>query len=38
MLVLGPAAGARREKRRYARTKLALLGRYMMNGRAEYPR
>ena len=37
MAVLGPAAGARREKRRHARTKLALLGRYMISGRAEYP-
>jgi hypothetical protein len=37
MSVLGPAAGARREKRRYARTKLALLGRYITSGRAEYP-
>lgn len=37
MAVLGPAAVARREKRRHARTKLALLGRYMIAGRAEYP-
>lgn len=35
--VLGPAAGAWREKRRHARTKLELLGRYMISGRAEYP-
>lgn len=37
MAVLGPAAGARLEKRRHARTNIALLGRYMIHGRAEYP-
>lgn len=37
MSVLGPTAEARREKRRHARTKLELLGRYMISGRTEYP-
>ena len=34
---LGVAATAHRERRKHARTKLELLGRYMIQGRAEYP-
>jgi hypothetical protein len=34
---LGVAAAAHRERRKHARTKLELLGRYMIHGRAEYP-
>lgn len=34
---LGVAAAAHRERRKHARTKLELLGRYMIPGRAEYP-
>ena len=37
MATLGVAATAHRERRKHARTKLELLGRYMIQGRAEYP-
>jgi hypothetical protein len=37
MALLGPAAAAKRNRRRHARVQVRLLGRYMLEDRTEYP-
>lgn len=37
MAMLGPAAAAKRNRRRHARVQVRVLGRYMLSDRTEYP-
>ena len=37
MAMLGPAASAKRNRRRHARVQVRVLGRYMLSDRTEYP-
>jgi hypothetical protein len=37
MAMLGPAASAKRNRRRHARVQVKVLGRYMLSDRTEYP-